>query len=343
MREVYGEQHRTGGGIGPVPARYDPAGDTPSRVPVRGSPLTQAWRMTQQPSGTPRHRRLSELPATLRRLRATAEHRLPVLTRLAEQLVRINILDVATRLAAQVFLTAVPLLFAVAAFAPKTVRTQLVNSLSEVFGLSGAPLDQVKALYQDDTGTFVQTSGVVGLLLSLLSATVCARVVQRLCEKSWELPKSGTRIAAWRWLAWISSWVVILIAQQPLRTGFGAGLWLGVPLTFTATALVWWWTQHLLLGPRSHWLPLLPGALLTSLSMTALSLTAKIYMPVAINNSQNKFGPLGPVFTLLSWLIVISVAIVGSIALGQVLATEPPLSTRLGPILRQPDDQQPKE
>ena len=292
-----------------------------------------------QPSGTRRPRRLSELPAKLQHLRTTAEHRLPVLTRLTAQLVRINLLDVATRLAAQVFLTAVPLLFAVAAFAPKTVRTQLVNSVSAVFGLTGAPLDQLKALYQDDTGSFVQTSGVIGVLMALLSATACARVVQRLCEKSWELPKSGTRIAAWRWLAWISSWVVILIAQQPLRSGFGAGLWLGVPLTFAATALVWWWTQHLLLGPRSRWLPLLPGALLTAVSMTALSLTAKIYMPVAINNSQDKFGGLGPVFTLLSWLIVISAAVVGSIALGQVLATEPPLSTHLGPVLRAPAEE----
>ena len=283
-------------------------------------------------------KRLGELVATLKQLRDTAEHRFPVITRFAAQLVRINILDVATRLAAQVFLTAVPLLFAVAAFAPKAIRQQMINSLREVFGLSGAPLDQIKSLYAGDTGTFVQSSGVIGLLMALLSATACARVVQRLCERSWELPKSGTRIAVWRWFAWVCSWVLILIAQQPLRNGFGAGAWLGIPLTFLVTAAVWWWTQHLLLGARAHWLPLLPGALLTGLSMTVLGLTAKVYMPVAINNSQNKFGGLGPVFTLLSWLIVVCIAIVGSISLGQVVATEPPVSQRLGPVLRTPGD-----
>ena len=283
-------------------------------------------------------KRLGELPAALKQLRDTAERRLPVLTRLAAQLVRINILDVATRLAAQVFLTAVPLLFAVAAFAPKAISDQLVHSLRDVFGLSGAPLAELQSLYSGEGGTFVQTSGVIGLLMSLLSATACARVVQRLCERSWELPKSGTRIAVWRWFAWVCSWVLILIAQQPLRNGFGLGAWLGVPLTFLAAAAVWWWTQRLLLGTRSRWLPLLPGAVLTGASMTALGLTAKVYMPIAISNSQNKFGGLGPIFTLLSWLIVICVAIVGSISLGQVVATEPPVSHRLGPILRTAGD-----
>ena len=301
--------------------------------------------MTQPTSSRTRQARrfLSELPETLQRRRAAAERQFPVIIRLAAQLLRINILDVATRLAAQVFLTAMPLLFVVAAFAPKGVQNQLVESLRTVFGLQGAPLDELKALYRNGDDAFVNTSGVIGALMALISATACARVVQRLCEKSWELPKSGTRIAAWRWLAWICSWLVILIAQQPLRTGFGEGLWLGVPLSFLATLAVWWWTQHLLLGPRSRWLPLIPGAVLVAVSMTALSMTARIYMPVAINNSQQKFGGLGPVFTLLSWLIVLCAAIVGSISLGQVLATEPPLATWLGPVLRNPPTEPPSE
>lgn len=301
--------------------------------------------MTQPTSSRTRQARrfLSELPETLQRRRAAAERQFPVIIRLAAQLLRINILDVATRLAAQVFLTAMPLLFVVAAFAPKGVQNQLVESLRTVFGLQGAPLDELKALYRNGDDAFVNTSGVIGALMALISATACARVVQRLCEKSWELPKSGTRIAAWRWLAWICSWLVILIAQQPLRTGFGEGLWLGVPLSFLATLAVWWWTQHLLLGPRSRWLPLIPGAVLVAVSMTALSMTARIYMPVAINNSQQKFGGLGPVFTLLSWLIVLCAAIVGSISLGQVLATEPPLATWLGPVLRKPPTEPPSE
>ncbi|MFC1419545.1 ribonuclease BN [Streptacidiphilus cavernicola] len=304
--------------------------------------MTQPTGPRPQPPQSPQQslprglrQRLNELPATLLRLRATAEQRLPVITRFAAQLVRINILDVATRLAAQIFLTALPLLFVVAAFAPQGVRNQLVDSLREVFGLSGAPLDQLQSVYQGGNDSFVQTTGVIGVLVALASATVCARVLQRLCERSWELPKSGTRIAAWRWFIWVCSWILIMIAQQPLRTGFGAGLWLGIPLSFAAGVLEWWWTQHLLLGARARWLPLLPGALLGAVAMTALSLTAKIYMPIAINNSQNKFGGLGPVFTLLSWLIVICAAVVGSISLGQVVATEPPVSHWLGPVLRE--------
>ncbi len=71
--------------------------------------------------------RAAEL-ARLRRLRAGAEERFPVITRLTSHLIAVNLLDSATRLAAQVFLTAVPLLFVVASFAPQGVNQILVSS-----------------------------------------------------------------------------------------------------------------------------------------------------------------------------------------------------------------------
>jgi membrane protein len=170
---------------------------------------------------------------------------------------------------------------------------------------------------------------VIGALIVLLSATASSRAMARVCERAWRLPRAAARLVAWRWVAWIVAWVAVLVLQGPLRHGLGAGPWVGAPLIFLADVLVWWWTQRLLLGARMPWLPLLPGALLSALAMTALSMTARLYLPTALNRSLATYGSLGSIFTLLSWLIAICAVLTFTITAGAVLATEPPLSRLL--------------
>ncbi|MFD0401938.1 YhjD/YihY/BrkB family envelope integrity protein [Kitasatospora sp. NPDC059811] len=263
------------------------------------------------------------------RARAEAERRFPVITELTARLLSPGLLDAATRMASQIFLTSVPLLFAVAAFAPADVRDQLVASLRALFGVSGASDQELRqALYGN--GDLRGTTGIIGVLMALLSGTSCSRAVARVCEHAWRLPKAGTRAAAWRWLLWIVAWLTVLVFQGSLRDGFGVGFWLGLPLTFATSFVVWWWTTHLLLSARVGWLPLLPGALLTAAAATAMSLTAPVYMPGALNRSLAQYGSLGLVLILLSWLIALCAAVTFSVTAGAVLAQEPPLNVYLG-------------
>jgi membrane protein len=276
------------------------------------------------------------------RVRADAERHFPVLTELTTRLLSANLLDAASRLAAQAFLTSVPLLFAVAAFAPEAVRDQLLSSLRSIFGLTGGADQQLQQALGTgsaagaESDQLRQTSGVIGALMALLSATSFSRAVARVCERAWQLPKAGTRVAAWRWLLWVVVWLAILLFQGPLRNGFGAGLWLGLPLSFLIGVLVWWWTQHLLLTARVPWLPLLPGALLAGAALCALSLTARLYIPGALNRALDDYGSLGLVLTLLSWLIAICAALAFAFTIGAVLAEGPPLNRWLPPVPRPP-------
>ncbi|MGW0596265.1 YhjD/YihY/BrkB family envelope integrity protein [Streptomyces sp. NPDC002776] len=263
----------------------------------------------------------------IQRLRDRAEERFPVLTEVTNRLLSANLLDAGTRLAAQAFLASVPLLFAVAAFTPTGVREQLGESLRAMFGLNGRAeleLDQVLGGSVDETAR--ETGGVVGLLVALVSATSFSRVMARVCERAWQLPRASTRIAAWRWVVWLLALVLFVLLQGPIRSGFGVGLWLGVPLLFLASTGVWLWTQRLLLAGRVDWLPLLPGAILTAASTTALALTARLYVPNALDRSLAEYGSLGLVLTLLSWLIVVCAAATFSVTIGAVLAEEPPLN-----------------
>ncbi|TLQ42883.1 YhjD/YihY/BrkB family envelope integrity protein [Streptomyces marianii] len=268
--------------------------------------------------------------ASARSAAERTETRFPVVTHLTARMISVNILDSATRLAAQCFLTAVPLLFVVGSFAPEAVRDQLVSSVSAIFGLTGASKDLLEQVYRATDDNLREATGVIGALMVLLSATACSRAMQRLCKRAWLVPRSGVRIAPWRWLAWIGVWLSVLLIQGPVREGFGVGLWLAVPVTMLSQILLWWWSQHLLLGGLVGWRPLLPGAVLTGFAVTALFIGSKYYMPRAIDKSLSEYGSVGTVFTLLSWLIVLCVAIALGVTAGAVLAREPWLARRLG-------------
>ncbi|MFJ3790271.1 YhjD/YihY/BrkB family envelope integrity protein [Kitasatospora sp. NPDC090091] len=283
--------------------------------------------VSEPPPG--RMARLKKRSAEVAEFLRVLPEQVPMVGRALRQLLHVRLLDCATRLAAQSFLSALPALFVLAVFAPSSIRDGVVHSLRHELGLQGQAGDSVQQLLQ--TGKDQETGfGVVGALVTLLSATALSRAVQRVCERCWELPKSGTRLAAWRWLVLLLVWLIVLVFQAPLRNGFGVGTWLGIPLTFVAACLLWWWTQHLLLAGRVRWLPLLPGSLLCGVAVIGLGLAARIYLPRAMTRSVQQFGSYGVVFTSLSWLIVLFTGLTLAIAMGRVIAEEPQIAHWLG-------------
>ncbi|MCL8013577.1 YhjD/YihY/BrkB family envelope integrity protein [Streptomyces sp. AS02] len=274
--------------------------------------------------------RFRDLAVWLRAVHARVETRFPVITGLVDRMVSVNIFDSATRIAAQCFLTAVPLLFVLGAYAPEAVQDQVTASISAVFGLTGQAKAQLEQAFQPPTDDLRQATGLVGLLMVLLSATAVSRAVQRLCRRAWLLPRAEAKAAPWRWLAWIALWLGALVVQGLLHNGFGLGEWLGFAVVLVMQGGMWWWTQHLLLGGVVRWPPLLPGAVITAVAVSGLSATAHFYMPRALNRALADYGSAGSVFVLLSWLIVVCVAIAIGLSAGAVLSQEPFLKRRLG-------------
>ncbi|MEB8337152.1 YhjD/YihY/BrkB family envelope integrity protein [Streptomyces endophyticus] len=253
----------------------------------------------------------------------------PLAGRIVQQLVHVSILDMATRLAAQAFLAGLPMLIAIASFCPQVVRRELLRSLRTLIGTSGATVRQAEELTGGGDAA-LHSWGAAGVLVALLSATAFTRALQRLCERAWDLPRSGVRLVAWRWAVWLLVWVAMLIVQGVLHRAFGAGAVVGYPLQFGAATLMWWWTQHLLLAGRVPWLPLLPGALLTAAGVVAFCGASGLWLPRALRMSVERYGALGSVFTVLSWLILFFTMVVFGVAVGRVLAQEEFLRHRLG-------------
>ncbi|MFE6096528.1 ribonuclease BN [Streptomyces massasporeus] len=242
------------------------------------------------------------------------------MARLVSRLSTLNIVEGAVRLAAQAFLTALPLLMTVAAFAPGWMQDLLADSLRAVLGMRGDTLDELRRVFSA-TGTTRNTAGAVSALVTLLSATAFSRALQAVFERCWHLPRAPLRVAVWRWLLWLVVWLACLLIQAPLRDAFGAGAVPGVLLSVVSATLLWWWSQHLLLGGRIGWRSLLPGALLAGSGTVLLSLAARVLMPTAMERSLDEFGPLGPVFTFLSWLIAVFLVAVSGLALGEYVAS----------------------
>ncbi|MEV4613886.1 YhjD/YihY/BrkB family envelope integrity protein [Kitasatospora sp. NPDC049258] len=268
--------------------------------------------------------------AELSELARTAPEQVPMVGRTVGHLLRVNLLDNATRLAAQAFLSALPALFVVAVFAPATIRNSVTSSLHDHLGLRGSTQQQVQQLLSAGQDDVTQSFGVLGAVVTLLSATALSRALQRVCERCWEMPKSRTRVAVWRWLVWLAVWLVFLVFEVPIRRGFGLGPLVGVPLAFLAGTALWWWTQHLLLGSRVRWYPLLPGAVVAGAAELLLGVASQVYLPGAMTRSVQKFGPYGVVFTSLSWLIVMFAAITLALVLGRVISEEPAVAHLLG-------------
>ncbi|MER7753730.1 ribonuclease BN [Kitasatospora sp. NPDC097643] len=264
----------------------------------------------------------------LTRAAADLPTRVPVLGRMLRRLNEVNTMEAAARLAAQVFLAALPLLIVAAAFTPKPVKNLVADDFKALMGDS-APVEEVRRTFAAH-GTTGQSFGAVGIVVTLLSATALSRAIQRICERCWDLPKGGARLTAWRWLAWLLGWLAVLLLQAPLRHGFGAGAWVGVLLSLTASVLLWWWTQHLLLGGRIGWLPLLPGAVLAGGGMVAFLHASRLVTPQSLRRSIDQFGALGLVFTMLSWLIAVGCVLVVGLTLGQVIASSGPFPRWLG-------------
>ena len=274
------------------------------------------------PSGTAAQRlreRSARLTAVVRARGNELRTRHPKLAEIIRVALAPETIDRCFAVAAQIFITAVPMTLAVLAFLPRALRDRVRESLSSQLGIEGSAAQAVHAFF-DGQDSLRDAIGVVGLVLALASATSLTRRLQRLYERTWELPPGRMRSSALRWVAWILVWVVVLSAQGPLRAGVGWWRFLGWSASAAMSVGLWWWTPRLLLLRRVGWQALLPTAVLTGLGQTAIGVGSRFVMPRVTGRSVSEYGPFGIVLSLMSWLLVVAGAIVIGAGIGRVLA-----------------------
>jgi membrane protein len=235
---------------------------------------------------------------------------------LIDRMLAVRIVESSVVLAAQAFLALIPLLLVVYAFLPSRTAEATLNSVRHNFGVSGDTADTVQHLIDDREQLQSGISGI-SFLVIIGSATAFTRALQRVYQYAWDLPKLGLR-GAWRTVIWFAGLicylfviggVVHIIDNQGIST----------PLAAAGGFLLWWWTPFLLLGGRVTWRALLPGAVLTAIAQLIVTKLSAVIMPREIRSNEDKYGPIGVVFAVESWFIVLAGVLVAGAALGALM------------------------
>jgi membrane protein len=261
----------------------------------------------------------------------------PPVRRTVDELVRVEVVDRAMVIGAQALLALLPLLIVLVAFLPHEAITLSVERFESVLGITGGSgheaVQKGVSSVENSGGTGVdveavrRTTGLVGLLITLFSASSFSRAIQRMYEKVWQLKNRGGVASRRRSLAWLFGWLVLsqLIAaiswvDDSVDTLALEPLWF--LLAATLNSLIWWWSMRVLLFSRVAWRSLAFPAVVTGVSLTVYAGGSSLVMPRYVAASVRQFGTIGLVLAVATWLVGFAGVMVVTATVGRVVAED---------------------
>ena len=213
----------------------------------------------------------------------------------------------------------VPALISLSTLVPFGSTHGLADRWAHRISLSDDAQRAVRELFTNDH-TIRSATSAVGAVVTVLAAYAWPAELQRVYEAVWGLPSRGWR-QLWRPLVWLLSFVLVIVLVS-LVGSLAAGVAGSVLTSLLCAPLVvaWaWWMQRFLLGGRVPWRSLLPGALVTAGGLAAFSVVTSLYLSRAIVYNDGRYGPIGVVFVLMSWLTWFSLVLLGGAVVGHTL------------------------
>jgi membrane protein len=272
-----------------------------------------------------RRERLTTAYRTRSRRAKDLVDRVPILGRLVSEFVRIEFIDRCMLIAAQGLLALIPTFVVLVAFFPDLTNIGL-GQFADATGLGSRGDDEIAGEVSIDQ-VRAQT-GVVGIVITLFSATSFARAIQRMYERIWEQPHVGGMSGTRRCFLWLLGWLVsIQLVSGVLRLLSGPdGLVPGTARLVLQVALVsalWLVTSQLLLFGRIGWWRLAVGAVVTGVVLVAYNRGSGLVMPAYVAQSSEQFGTLGVILAISTWMIGFGAILVGSALVGRVVSEDP--------------------
>jgi len=237
-----------------------------------------------------------------------------------EEIAKIEIFDRAMTLAAQAFTSIFPVIILLATLRPGEEASTTLASYLGLTPEASQVMQQAIPSNPDVVGGF----GLLGLLVVLLSATSFSRALARMYGRVWAAKTVGLR-GAWRWLAVIIAValsITVIHALHNLVADVRHESFADAGVVFVVQAALWTWVPWTLLSARVPVRLLLPGGVLIGVAEILLNGVGHIYVPLALNTAAREFGSLGVAFTYISWLFVLSFALVLLTVLGAVIVRD---------------------
>ena len=213
--------------------------------------------------------------------------------------------------AATLLLCLFPFLIIANALAGQSAATGLARHL----GLNQQAAADVGGLFTTSAATSSAVTGTAWVFF-ILGGIAAATAIQGLYETAFELEPRGARDMLRRLI-----WLAVLVGCSALA-GW-AGPWLrgaGGPVLLAVTGLAvltgfWWFTMWFLLAGRISWRNLFPAAIATAVFWVSMEAVFSVVFSGTVISDDKKYGPIGVVFALMSWLIAIGVVIIlGAVA-----------------------------
>ena len=207
--------------------------------------------------------------------------------------------------AGTLLLCAFPLFIVAAAVAGRSAESGLGRRL----GLNRQAADDLGHLFTSSHATVASVSAFAWVFL-VLSGFAVAASLQGLYQRIFGLDSRTTRDMP-RSLIWLVLTVAWLYAEGSI------GPWVRAagPTVFAIVGLVaftcfWWFTTWLLLAGRIPWRRLLPSAIATGVFYLGMDAVFAVTFSGMITSNDQKYGPIGIVFSLMSYLIAIGVVVI---------------------------------
>ena len=213
--------------------------------------------------------------------------------------------------AAVLLLCFFPFLIIVNALAGQSAATGLIRHL----GLNQQAAADVSKLFESSEATSSAVTGTSWVFF-VLGGIAAATAIQELYERAFDLESRGIKDTPRR-LIWLGVLVGCAylggLAGPSLRDSGGPVLLALIGLV--ALTAFWWFTMWFLLARRISWRELFPSALATAICWVGMEAVFSITFSSTVISYNKRYGPIGVVFALMSWLIAIGVVIIlGAVA-----------------------------
>ncbi|HEX8867710.1 MAG TPA: hypothetical protein VF821_18775 [Lentzea sp.] len=165
------------------------------------------------------------------------------------------------------------------------------------------------------TSATISTASLVLLVLFLLAG---ASAVQQLYERIFDLDSRGARDLLRRLI-----WAGLVVGWGFLGGLVGPSVRAGGPVLTGVVILVaftgfWWFAMRFLLGGRVPWRRLFPSAVATGLCWLGMVAVFSATFSGMVISSYDRYGPIGVVFDLLSYILAVGVVIILGAVVGIV-------------------------
>ncbi len=228
---------------------------------------------------------------------------------------RANITDRAMTLAGQAFTSILPVMILITSL---STNGPIDRAMTRI----GTQWLQLEPASPIGSTPGAASFGVVGAFMTIVGATSFSRALDRMYAEVWGTPKLGVA-GWWRWPLVIAAFVLGITAEVfGIRgSGIGQSMVAATLVSCVLWALVWAYVTRLLTAGRVRRDDVLLTGAAAGVVVAVFFLSTELAFGPILHGAEVRFGTLGVVFSVISWLFVYAWLVVAAVVVARTVRT----------------------